>query len=159
MKYRTGKLIYNTTVVVLIICGIIWVSSRFVHLGRVEYTDNAQVKQLIVPVNSRVQGFVQRICFDEYQTVHKGDTLALIEDTEFRYRLAQAEAEAIERVATAIRSGSADPSTYLLAVKYIEALKEMAGGDHDKTIYIPYEATSVIGALGGIRDLFEKGPK
>lgn len=56
MKYRTGKLIYNTTVVVLIICGIIWVSSRFVHLGRVEYTDNAQVKQLIVPVNSRVQG-------------------------------------------------------------------------------------------------------
>lgn len=93
MKYRTGKLIYNTTVVVLIICGIIWVSSRFVHLGRVEYTDNAQVKQLIVPVNSRVQGFVQRICFDEYQTVHKGDTLALIEDTEFRYRLAQAEAD------------------------------------------------------------------
>lgn len=102
MKYRTGKLIYNTTVVVLIICGIIWVSSRFVHLGRVEYTDNAQVKQLIVPVNSRVQGFVQRICFDEYQTVHKGDTLALIEDTEFRYRLAQTRASQLSAEASVL---------------------------------------------------------
>ena len=93
MKYQTKKLIYNVVVVVLILCGIVWVASRFVHLGRVEYTDNAQIKQLIVPVNSRVQGFVQRIFFDEYQTVHKGDTLALIEDTEYRYRLAQAEAD------------------------------------------------------------------
>lgn len=93
MKYQTKKLIYNVVVVALILCGIVWVASRFVHLGRVEYTDNAQIRQLIVPVNSRVQGFVQRICFDEYQTVHKGDTLALIEDTEYRYRLAQAEAD------------------------------------------------------------------
>lgn len=66
---------------------------RFVHLGNVEYTDNAQVKQLIVPVNSRVQGFIEKICFEEYQPVRKGDTLALIENTEFRFRLAQAEAD------------------------------------------------------------------
>lgn len=54
---------------------------------------NAQVKQLIVPVNSRVQGFIKKIYFDEYQEVRKGDTLALIEDSEFRFRLAQAEAD------------------------------------------------------------------
>ncbi len=90
---KTKKLIFNIVVGILIVLGIIWVFSRFVHLGRVEYTDNAQIKQLIVPVNSRVQGFVSKIYFDEYATVHKGDTLALIEDTEFRFRLAQAEAD------------------------------------------------------------------
>ena len=93
MKRKTKKLIYNITVSLLLLGGIIWVSARFVHLGNVEYTDNAQVKQLIVPVNSRVQGFIQKIYFDEYQQVRKGDTLAVIEDAEFRLRLAQAEAD------------------------------------------------------------------
>lgn len=93
MKPKNKKLAYNILVGTLIIVGIAWVCSHFVHLGNVEYTDNAQVKQLIVPVNSRVQGFIKKIYFDEYQEVHKGDTLVLIEDAEFRFRLAQAEAD------------------------------------------------------------------
>ncbi|MDR0872151.1 MAG: HlyD family secretion protein [Prevotellaceae bacterium] len=90
---KTKKLIYNILVGCLIIGGVAWVCSHFVHLGKVEFTDNAQVKQLIVPVNCRVQGFVSKIFFDEYQNVKKGDTLALIEDSEFRLRVAQAEAD------------------------------------------------------------------
>lgn len=93
MNHKTKKLIYNVVVGILIFSGLLWVCARFVHLGNVEYTDNAQVKQLIVPVNSRVQGFIEKICFEEYQPVRKGDTLALIENTEFRFRLAQAEAD------------------------------------------------------------------
>ena len=93
MKHKTKKLIYNTVVVTALICGLVWVCSKFIHLGNVEFTDNAQVKQLIVPVNSRVQGFVKEVRFQEYQQVKKGDTLAIIEDTEFHYRLAQAEAD------------------------------------------------------------------
>lgn len=93
MKHKTKKFIYNIVVILLLIAGVSWVFSRFIHLGRVEYTDNAQIRQLIVPVNSRVQGFIDKICFDEYRPVRKGDTLALIEDTEFRFRVAQAEAD------------------------------------------------------------------
>ena len=89
---KVKKLIYNIVIVCLLAAGLIYVCSRFFHPG-VEYTDNAQVKQHITPVNTRVQGFVQRICFDEYKPVHKGDTLVIIEDTEFRLRLAQAEAD------------------------------------------------------------------
>ena len=89
---KVKKLTYNTVIVCLLAAGLIYVCSRFFHPG-VEYTDNAQVKQHITPVNTRVQGFVQRICFDEYKPVHKGDTLVIIEDTEFRLRLAQAEAD------------------------------------------------------------------
>ena len=93
MKHKTKKLIYNITVLLLVIGGIIWVFSRFIHLGNVEYTDNAQIKQLIVPVNSRVQGFIKKVYFEEYQDMKKGDTLLLIEDAEFRLRVAQAEAD------------------------------------------------------------------
>ena len=93
MKHKTKKLIYNITVLLLFIGGIIWVFSRFIHLGNVEYTDNAQIKQLIVPVNSRVQGFIKKVYFEEYQDMKKGDTLLLIEDAEFRLRVAQAEAD------------------------------------------------------------------
>ncbi|MDL2231467.1 HlyD family secretion protein [Porphyromonadaceae bacterium OttesenSCG-928-L07] len=93
MNHKTKKRIYNIVVGILIVLGICWVSNKFIHLGNVEYTDNAHVKQLIIPVNSRVQGFISKVCFREYQTVRKGDTIAIIEDTEFRYRLAQAEAD------------------------------------------------------------------
>ncbi len=92
MKQKNKKILYNTIVILLLLGALAWVVSRFVHLGS-EWTDNAQVKQHIVPVNSRVQGFVQKIYFDEYQHVSKGDTLAIIEDTEFRFRVAQAEAD------------------------------------------------------------------
>ena len=93
MTRKTKKSLYNIVVILLIISGLIWVCEKFVHLGNVEYTDNAQVKQLIVPVNSRIQGFISEVRFDEYRPVHKGDTLVLIEDTEFLFRLAQAEAD------------------------------------------------------------------
>lgn len=87
------KRAYNIVVGLFLLGGIVWVSAKFVHFGDVEFTDNAQVKQQIVPVNSRVQGFVKKIYFKEYQRLNKGDTLLVIENIEFRYRLAQAEAD------------------------------------------------------------------
>lgn len=92
MKKKTKKLVYNIVACGLLFVAAIWIGEKFIHLGNVEFTENAQVKQLIVPVNSRVQGFVKEVRFDEYTKVSKGDTLVIIEDTEYRYRVAQAEA-------------------------------------------------------------------
>ncbi len=89
---KVQKLTYNTIIICLLAGGLIYVCSRFIHIG-VEYTDNAQVKQHITPINTRVQGFIKQIYFEEYQPVRKGDTLLVIEDTEFKLRLAQAEAD------------------------------------------------------------------
>lgn len=93
MKSRKLKLAYNIVVGGLLLTCFLWVVSHFVHWGRVEYTDNAQVKQQIVPINSRVQGYIKKICFEEYQHVKMGDTLLVIDDIEYRVRLAQAEAD------------------------------------------------------------------
>ena len=69
---------------------------------------------------------------------------------------AEAEAQAITLVSDAIKSTHTDPATYLLATKYIETLKEMTSGQNNKTIYIPYEATNMLGSIGGIKELFNK---
>lgn len=92
MTKKTKKLIYNIVACVLLLGAILWVCEKFVHLGDVEFTENAQVKQLIVPVNSRVQGYIKEVRLEEYAKVSKGDTLVIIEDAEYRYMVAQAEA-------------------------------------------------------------------
>ncbi len=69
---------------------------------------------------------------------------------------AEAEAEAIRRVSEAIKDTKTDPATYMLAVKYIEALQEMVSGKDNKTVYIPYEASSVLSSIGSIKGLFNQ---
>ncbi|MBR6757783.1 MAG: HlyD family secretion protein [Bacteroidaceae bacterium] len=93
MRKKVKKILSGLLIIAVLIGGVTWVSSKFIHLGNVEFTDNAQVNQHIVPVNSRVTGFIKEIRFDEYSHVMKGDTLVIIEDSEFRLRLAQANAD------------------------------------------------------------------
>ena len=69
---------------------------------------------------------------------------------------AEAEAAAIRNVADAVIDRGADPVNYLLAVKYIETLREVAGGQQNKTVYLPYEASNLLGSLGGIKELLGK---
>lgn len=93
MNHRTKKIIsYIVTVAVMAVAAV-WVCGKFVHLGDVEFTDNAQVRQQIVPVNSRVQGYVKEIRFKEFEPVRKGDTLVVIDDADMRLRVAQARAD------------------------------------------------------------------
>lgn len=84
--------IFNYMILVFIIAGIGWVIHQFMYVGNSRYTNNAQVKRHIVPVNSRVQGYIKEVRFEEYTHVNKGDTLLIIDDSEYVYRLAQAEA-------------------------------------------------------------------
>lgn len=68
---------------------------------------------------------------------------------------AQAEADAIRAIAEVISSTKTDPATYMLAMKYIETLKEMTSGKDNKTVYLPYEASSVLSSIGSIKSLFD----
>src|SRR5574344_253471 len=86
------KRTYNTIVVSLLGLFLVYICSRFVHLGNTEFTDDAQIRRNITPINTRVQGFIEKIYFYEYQFVHKGDTLLVINDSEYQLQLAQAEA-------------------------------------------------------------------
>ena len=75
-------------------------------------------------------------------------------EAQARIRKAEAEAIAIEKITEAVGK-STNPANYLLAQKYIQMLEEVATGDKTKTVYLPYEATNLMGSIGGIKDLFE----
>jgi len=70
-------------------------------------------------------------------------------------QVAKAEAEAIGMVTQAIRESGGDPASYLIAVRYIETLREMVSGKDNKVVYMPYEATGVLSSLGGIKELLD----
>ncbi|GHV67040.1 hemolysin D [Bacteroidia bacterium] len=92
MNKKQKKVVANVIIITLILVGVAWIASLFIHIGG-EYTNNAQVQQDIVVVSSRVQGFIKEVRFGEFQFVRKGDTLVVIEDSEFRLHLAQAKAD------------------------------------------------------------------
>jgi regulator of protease activity HflC (stomatin/prohibitin superfamily) len=76
-------------------------------------------------------------------------------DAQARIRVAEAEAEAITMITRAVSESRGDPTNYLIAVRYIETLKEMVSGQNNKVVYLPFEATAVLSSIGGIRDLLE----
>ncbi|MEY2650004.1 MAG: SPFH domain-containing protein [Schleiferiaceae bacterium] len=72
-----------------------------------------------------------------------------------RIRVAEAEAEAIRLVSDAVKAYAGDPVQYLIAQKYLETLNQMTSGNETKTVFLPYEATGVLGSLGGIKELLK----
>ncbi len=74
-------------------------------------------------------------------------------EAEARIKVAQAESEAITMITKAISTTKGDPANYLIAVRYIEALKEMVSGKENKVVYLPYEATGILSSIGGIKDM------
>lgn len=73
-----------------------------------------------------------------------------------KIRQAEAEAIAISKITEAVGQ-STNPANYLLAQKYIEALRTVADGQQNKVVYLPYEASNLLGSIGGIKDLFKVG--
>ena len=72
-----------------------------------------------------------------------------------RIKKAEAEAIAIEKITEAVGK-STNPANYLLAQKYIQMMEDLAKGEQTKTVYLPYEATNLLGSIGGIKDLFKE---
>lgn len=114
---------------------IIWVGGRFIHLGNVEFTDNAQVRRQIVPVNSRVQGYIKEIRFNEYQHVKRGDTLVIIDDSDMRLNVARTRADYNNAVAgrgvadRSVSSASANVAVSEASIAEAKVLMDMAAID------------------------------
>jgi regulator of protease activity HflC (stomatin/prohibitin superfamily) len=74
---------------------------------------------------------------------------------EARLAMAEAEAEAIRRLAAALPDGQA--ATYLLGLKYLEALPRLAEGK-GTTLFLPAEASGVLSAVASVQQLLQKAP-
>ncbi len=83
----------------------------------------------------------------------EGRREAAFRDAEAREREAGAEAEATRLVSEAIATGNVQAINYFVAQRYVEALTAVASAPNQKVLFLPLEAASVIGALGGIAEI------
>ena len=77
-------------------------------------------------------------------------------DAQAMERMALAQAQAIRSVRDGLSGTETDAAAYLIAARYLETLKEMTSGKDNKVVYVPYEATGVLGALGMMKNLFDR---
>jgi membrane fusion protein, multidrug efflux system len=82
MKFIVGGLILAVVVGIVI----------FMLGGNTESTDNAQLDANIIPVRTSITGYVKEVLFEDNQEVKKGQLLVTIDDTEYKAKVAQAEA-------------------------------------------------------------------
>ncbi|HQR33248.1 MAG TPA: SPFH domain-containing protein [Blastocatellia bacterium] len=73
---------------------------------------------------------------------------------EARLTAAAAEAESIRHIAVGITGGQGNPAQYLIMMKYIESLKEMAKSSNAKVIFMPVETSSVLSSIGAFKEVF-----
>ncbi len=77
-------------------------------------------------------------------------------EAEAKIKIADAEAEIVRRIAKEIGDAGGNPTQYLIALKYIETMREMVSGKDNKIVYLPYEASALLGSVGSLRDMFRK---
>lgn len=126
MNRRTKKIISLILSITVIAAAAIWIFYKFSGRIGAEFTDNAQVRRQIVPVISRVEGYIKEIRFKEFKPVHKGDTLVILDDSDLRLRLAQARAEyssAISGKGTAVKTVSSTAATVAVTEASISEAK------------------------------------
>jgi len=86
-RNRTFHVLITVIACILVASGIILGIWFYVFNSNHEETNDAQVEQYVTPIMSRITGYVQEVRFDENQFVHKGDTLVVIDNREYKSKL------------------------------------------------------------------------
>ena len=91
-KLRIRQYVASALGIVVLLCGLVQIINLFLDYKRNETSNDAQIEQYMSPVNLRASGYIKKICFTEHQVVHKGDTLMVLDDREYKIRVMEAEA-------------------------------------------------------------------
>ena len=113
-------------------------------------TSEGEKASAILKSEGEKTAIINRAEADKQREILRAEGLA-----QAKIKQAEAEAVAIERITEAVGKTS-NPVSYLLAQKYIEMMRAVADGKDNKVVYLPYEASNLMGSIGGIKDLFKE---
>jgi regulator of protease activity HflC (stomatin/prohibitin superfamily) len=129
-----------------------------IKMTRVEIKDinppanlvESMARQMMAERNKRAQ-ILEAEGLKQAQVLEaEGRKEAAFRDAEARERAAEAEARATQVVSEAIAAGDVQALNYFVAQKYTEALARIGSAGNSKVVLMPFEASSLIGSLGGI---------
>ena len=86
-KLRRWQIAVSLLGAAIVVWGIVEVACLFLGYNRTETSNDAQIEQYISPINLRASGYIKKIYFTEHQEVHKGDTLLVLDDREYKIRV------------------------------------------------------------------------
>jgi len=100
-KATMRKQIIIGVIAVAVALALTWAIKTFIYARAHETTDNAQVDGHIVPVLAKVGGYVTAVLVQDNDSVRMGKTLVRIDDSEYKVKVAQAEADLAAAQSTA----------------------------------------------------------
>ncbi|MBO6718639.1 MAG: SPFH/Band 7/PHB domain protein [Rhizobiaceae bacterium] len=129
-----------------------------IKMTRVEIKDinppanlvESMARQMMAERNKRAQVLEAEGLKQAQVLEAEGRKEAAFRDAEARERAAEAEARATQVVSEAIAKGDVQAINYFVAQKYTEALAKIGTANNGKIVLMPFEASSLIGTLGGI---------
>ena len=122
---RRWQIAVSVLGVVIIAWGLYQSVCLFLNYKRTETSNDAQIEQYISPVNLRASGYIKKIYFTEHQTVKKGDTLLVLDDSEYKIRVMEAEAALKDAEAGATVVGATLQTTQNSASVYDASIAEI----------------------------------
>lgn len=137
------KIVPRIVISLVLLVAVYVIGSKVIYAMKHEETDNAQVEMRLVPILSRVSGYVSKIHVEDYASVKKGQLMLEIDSTELVMQLEEMRADLDQSLAD-VENAKASMTNADAAISYskgnvdvIALRKEKALNDfnRDKSLY------------------------